>query len=646
MTARTNPVPLTLRPPSASIATGLIVIFVILVGLKCYWVFNSTGPRIFGDEALYKEFAQRIANRAPYGDDAHFPPLYPLLLSLAFLSKAHWYEWMLFINALLSSSIILPIYVISKSMLRGRLIWVPIILTALLPFHPVYSSLLMSENAFLLLFLSAVHLSLIREERDWLSAALVGAVAAMAYMTKYLFLPAIPFLVGLWWLRPVLTGELEGVRLRHKLQLPGLAVVTIGFLAVYAPWLLYAHYSGLSVLREAMGLDLVGAYSRAIASADLRLSGATADAPNLGSLVFWATAYGAYLVLALAPVLSSLALYLGLWSSEKEEIPCKEKLFVVALMVLSIGYSLLALQHSWGGGKSHPESEYILGRYLMHLTPLYYVAAAIALYRIKNQIGSMRATFIIFTSLSSLVLVYVAQRVLYAQAVWSLPAGFAGSEFNSPDSFVYRKDLALWALLALIAAMGMGFVAARANKIFARRYMLPFATACLIVFQLGTFVLICKKTMIQGGWQLHARLLAPVFRADFDRGVQSIALMYDIPGLRDGRLLWSLYFWLEQGTAAKITVRAMTEVAADMPAAGKHYLLRRFDSGKGSVCTYIVDGTRYYLYNSAERGTTPSQCSERATANPTQSLTTVHRVFHAEQGNLRVSTREGTGHSP
>lgn len=600
MTDKTNPGSPALRFLFASTTLWLIVTFVMLVGLKCYWVFNSTGPVVFGDEFFYKDHAQRLVNGQPYGHGAQYPPMYPLSLSLALLSKEHWYESMLFINALLSSSILFPVYLLSRRMLRGKVLFLPVIMAALLPFHAVYPSLLLSENLSLSLSLSAVYLALICEKRNWLSGALVGVFSAGAYMTKYLFLPSIPLLLGLWWLIPLLNKDLEGTSIRQKLQLPALAAVTTGFLILYSPWLLYAHYSGLSV-RAAMGLSLAADYSKAIAGADIRFSGARTDVPNLGSLVLWVTAYGSYMVLVLAPLLSILCLYVRLWLSKKADIPFREKLFVSSLIVLSIGYSLLALQHSWGADFNYPEPQYLLGRYLMHLTPLYFLAVVIALDRLRNHIGSMRATFVLVTSLSSVILVYVAQRVLYEQAVWKLPPSFAGSTFNSPDSFIYRKHVALWAVLVIIAAIGIGFMAGRMNKMFATRYMLPFVAGLLILFQLGAFYMVCKSTMTHGGLRLHGRLLAPVFRTDLNNGVESIAVKHDIPGLSGRYLLWSLYFWLAEGTESKIMVNAMSERAGNIPATAKQYFLSSVYSGDVYAYAYNVDGTRYYLYNSSNR---------------------------------------------
>lgn len=601
MTDKTSPSLLTWRLPFTSSTMWLIVMFATLVGLKSYWILNSTGPTIFGDEFLYMHFAQRMFTGQPYDHYAHYPPMYPLSLSLAFLSKTHWYETMLFINTLLSSSILFPVYLISKRMLPGHVSFLPVIMVALLPFHAVYPSLLISENLFLLVFLFSVYVSLIWEKRNWLAGVLVGVSSAVAYMTKYLFLPSIPFLLGLWWLTPLFNKDLKGNGIDKNLHLSALAAVTTGFLLVYSPWLFYAHYSGLTLLREAMGLENLISYVVETSRADIRISGARADVPNLESLVLWLAAYGSYMVLLLAPVLSILCLYVRLLLSKKADIPFRERLFVFSLIVLSIGYFLLAVQHSWGAEYNYPEPNYLLGRYLLHLTPLYFLAAVIALYRISNHISSLSAAFVILTSLFSLLLVYVAQHVLFEQAAWKLSPWFADIPFNSPDGFVYKERAVLWAVLIIIPAIGIGIIAGRRNNIFATRYMLPFIAGFLILFQFGAFYVVSNRIMAQRGWPLHGRLLAPVFRTDLNNGVESIALRYDIRGLSSHNLLWSLYFWLEQGPESKIVVNAIGEKSGMIPATAKQYFLSSLYSGDVYAYAYVVDGTRYYLYNSSDR---------------------------------------------
>jgi len=589
-----NPASLPVRFLYLPLSAWLLIIFFLLVFLKtCLIFFYPNGPAVFFDELFYKDQAQQIFSGRLHLYGWAYPPLYPVSLSLAFLSQEHWYEWMLFINTLLSSSIIFPAYLISKRLLPERIFFLPVIMVALLPFHAVYPSLLMSENLFLLVFLFALYFSLIREKRCWFSGMLVGVFCALAYMTKYLFLPSIPLLIGLWWLIPLIKKDLKGKSIWQKLQLPDLAAVTAGFLVIYTPWLIYAQYIGMSV-GEAMGLHFVSSYADKISSAEFHFSSAAIKMSKLNSLVLWVTAYSSYLVLVLAPLLGIFYLYFRLWFSKKN-IPFREKLFFLSLIALSIGYFLLAVQHSWGAGYNYPVPQYLIGRYLMHLTPLYFIAAVVALYRLNNHISSFKCSSVFIISLVALILVCAAQRILFEQAIWELPKWFADINFSSPDSFIYKNQVALWAVLSIIFLIGISLFAGCWNKGFSQRFMVKIIAGLLIFFQFSAFYNIYLSTMTHGVWMLHPKRLAPILNHDINNGVASIALMYDLPGLDSQGLSDSLVFWgVPQN---RLSVLALGEKMQNIPDNAKQYFLSgtHYDN-MHALYSYDVDDKKYYLY--------------------------------------------------
>ena len=424
---------------------------------------------------------------------------------------------------------------------------------------------------------------------------LVGVFCALAYMTKYLFLPSIPLLIGLWWLIPLIKKDLKGKSIWQKLRLPDLAAVTAGFFAIYTPWLFYAHYSGISV-GEAMGLSCVSSYAENISSAEFHFSGAATEGPNFDSLVLWVTAYSSYFVLVLAPFLSILYMYFRLLFSKKEDISFREKLFFVSLITFSIGYFLLAVQHSWGADYNYPVPQYVIGRYLMHLTPLYCIATVVALFKLSNHISSLKCYSIFIISLVALILVCAAQRILFGQAIWKLPELFACLNCNSPDSLIYMKKVALWAVLTVIFLIGISLFAGRRNKDFSRRFMVQIIAGLLIFFQFSVFCNICLSTMTHGVWMLHPRRLAPILKHDIDNGVASIALLYDIPDLESDSLSNSLVFWgVPQN---RFSVLAIGEQTKNIHDNAKRYLLSgaHYDNMQ-ALYSYDVDDKKYYLYD-------------------------------------------------
>ena len=89
-----------------------------------------------------------------------------------------------------------------------------------------------------------------------------------------------------------------------------------------------------------------------------------------------------------------------------------EKLFFFSLITFTIGYFLLGIQHSWGANYNYPIPQYVLGRYLMHLTPLYFIAAIVALYTLSKHISFFKGSSIVMIVLVSFIKHKVAMAFL------------------------------------------------------------------------------------------------------------------------------------------------------------------------------------------------------------------------------------------
>src|SRR6266498_3934978 len=124
---------------------------IALVVIKCLFISNTTGPIIM-DEVVYKMNASSIFRGDPF-ETTWFPPLYSLLLSPALLSKEHWYGSMLFINVVVSSGVIIPVWWIGSRLLPRSLALAAVVITCLWSFHVTFPRMLMSENLYMPLFL-------------------------------------------------------------------------------------------------------------------------------------------------------------------------------------------------------------------------------------------------------------------------------------------------------------------------------------------------------------------------------------------------------------------------------------------------------------------------------------------------------------
>jgi 4-amino-4-deoxy-L-arabinose transferase-like glycosyltransferase len=150
------------------------------------------------DDALYYVSAKSLADGGAYrveslpGEPSQtkYPPLYPLLLSIAWhidsqfphnLPIAAWISWLAFPAILIQ----LP-WVFPRLGITGWPAWLLMTLVALNPYMLVFSSTLVSELAFTALILAAILLTerVVDQDSPAASALAAGTVAGLAYLTR------------------------------------------------------------------------------------------------------------------------------------------------------------------------------------------------------------------------------------------------------------------------------------------------------------------------------------------------------------------------------------------------------------------------------------------------------------------------------
>ncbi len=506
-------------------------LFLVLVLLK-YAINISTiiGPIIYDDELLYKSMAENLFNVEPIVT-THSPPLYPVALVPAFFFKSEWYSCMLLINAIISSALIIPLWFIAKDLLPRRLAYASILIACLWPFHWAYSRVLMSENLFLPLFLVSI-LILIKTEQKEVEKqiglhALLGCCMALAYLTRYLYLIAIPVIVFIWLILPLFHTELRWRFIFNRWRVRQFFAIILGFTITYLPWLIYTHVSGFSTA-QAMGFEFISSVK---------------GFSTLESLGLWTVIYWAYFNIFLGPCLFFFILSLFLLLITKMQPNRNEAVFMILTVLLSLLFLAVSIQHSWRASYNYPFPNRIMGRYLIQLWPLYLLTFFVVLHRIISEIHRFRWPVVIFSAGISIFLQGLGRKVLFDQPTWPWKFGF----INSPEVASYQFEPFWIAMILGTCVMAVLFSMVRCQRIGVERWLLGFVLVFLTAVQSTESYAAYKWSLIRNDECTHGRVLSRILRDDLRNPEKKVVVLYQIPGASKYfgfTLNSSIKFWL------------------------------------------------------------------------------------------------------
>ncbi len=386
-------------------AWGILgAIYLALVILKLLWVKNTPAPWLFFDELYYKQYAYSIFHGLGYklngAYSAQFPPLYPLLIAPAFFFGIHWYKAILGINVLISSTIIFPVYMISRLALSKRNIWFVVILTILSGFHVVFSRMVMSENVFLPLFLLSFYLLIVNYKRpifDLIFGVLLGA----CLLTKYLVLPLIPIMVLIKLSQPWITKEISLNNLFSKKVLKQLILIIIGIAILFLPWVLYTNRVGLP-LKDALGFGVAG------------VKVGNTGLPDISTFPVYLWAYTLLFLFCCALFLDDL-----LFGFSLRNIRNNKGLIFISFCILALSLIFISGAMAWQYYSGQQFSEYHFDeRYLIGLVPLIPVIALLIRERRLPRLTSYRTRLYVYDLLASAGIVLFCYASLVTKILW------------------------------------------------------------------------------------------------------------------------------------------------------------------------------------------------------------------------------------
>lgn len=553
---------------------GFLFGVILLLWLKLVVFHSTNGPTCFGDEWIYKRNAEHLFAGTPL-PDAHYPPLYPLVLAPAFLLQS-WYDAMIRINGLVSTLLAVPVWLLARELLDRRVSAVAVLLSLMIPFHLIYPGFILSENLFMPLFVLAVLLAFMGADAGRSRAAFFGFALAAAHLTRHLMLPAVFILSALWIAVPYVTASTRADFPSIRKLWPNVAILVLCYGALYSCWTVYMHLLGIPV-QEAAGFGI---------------SGIKAPHTDPGGVALWLTAYGSYLVLAAAPFLVPiLASARACPSGWFRGLPMSREAVLAWVTVLLSGcYWLLAANHSFSAWYNQASPQYLIGRYLMFLTPLYIVLGLVAIQRIADDGTALKRGRTGAATLLALAVIAAARWVLHGRGVWELPPWFASIVFNSPDAFAYKHPLMLVAALLGSAALGRILTAGSPGS---RRFLMVAACSVLLVWHAALYT--CAASLMPVNLAgLHPRNIAPALSREVSPEGTAPDLYYDVEGLDERTMRLALRFWGTEYDQEKLHAHSGDPCSASPRA--PFFVLSRHEYPITPALTYEVGGRPFRLY--------------------------------------------------
>ena len=344
-------------------------IWLAFAGLVVFkFLYSSAGAYgpVNGDEMEYFSLAYFLSqgNIFQAVDPIHYPPLYPLLLTTTLPFGFYTFDLIKVINVLLSSSIVFPIYLISRRYMKAEQSLLVVLGASLLPFHLVFPRRIQSENLYFPLFYWALYFIVSdpqNERRRSVWDVFSGVLLGMLYLTRYITLALLPvFLLG-WGLKISRNSAPSEQCASHWIR-RFLLLAACG-LGCYLPWIIAGLSHGYAFK------DTLGLFITASVENPQQLS--------FANLMLWILIYAAYLVLMAAPVLPFLILLVRDFFSNR--LGRESKHWFILSIALTAVYSAAVVRHSWRANYNAEIPMKIMGRYLIFLAPIFLISAMLAL---------------------------------------------------------------------------------------------------------------------------------------------------------------------------------------------------------------------------------------------------------------------------
>lgn len=452
--------------PGSEIIRLFVVFYIMIIFLFVLVNTFSFGPVMRSDEGTYFKQASFYAEGYLSADVFHhYPPLYPIALSPAFVFKPYVFETILLINVVLAASSVFPLYLLLRLFIQSKRARFITVICCLVPFFLVIPPRITSENLYISLFLWTIYFTYNQPQKSsyrlpW--DLLNSLFLASLYLTRYITLASIPFFFIIWWLKPF-QGSL--VLLKPGLRkIAHACLMIIFFIILFSPWLLAGAIKGVP-LKLMMGFGVT--------------ANPVESQLTLENLFIWIIFYAAYFILVAAPVLPFLLLSISQLRVKKYYDGFNRWFFLVFAMVLA--FFIACVRHSWRAEYNAELPQKIMGRYIIYFSVIFIISAFITLEKSVAPLIPFLKKKLIVHSVISFCISALAYIIIVRG--WIIPSNFSDLRIMhaSADAYlVSRLGLPFFLFLTLIySCTSFTFFSGSKEKAF------KVLAACLVLFYLS-----------------------------------------------------------------------------------------------------------------------------------------------------------------
>ncbi len=424
-----------------AVSVLLITIWATIVILRQKLLTPYFGP-IVADEVSYRLYTEHLGTYPAcavnivcdlsLANKLHYPPLYPLLLSVVgWLSSYPPLGAIKLTNIVISSAIIFPVYAIARQILSRDLALAASLVTGMLPSGIILSPSLMSENLYIPLFALSFWLVIRQRPATLTTALFFGTVLVLGFLTNFRHLILMPFLgltfmINQWLLLRSVPSQARAVQLGRLLAMTSVVPV-----ASVIAWIGYVITSGEPV-------------APAFSVAALPVNGAQ-NALDPALFMPLLALHGLSIVGSILPCLPVIVILVLTWKRGESDSPIN--IYLISLLVMTgvqwIFISDIVLESirmvTEVSGASHvtlatlPVS--VGERYFMMLVPLFVPLAFAGLERMMvPMVGTKQWWPLGVASGVSLGLALLVQAGLYDRTLWPIPASVTVNGVTAADN--------------------------------------------------------------------------------------------------------------------------------------------------------------------------------------------------------------------